>query len=145
MEVVFKIADEKDIPGIIELCDECFDESTELDYALKVFNETKDDLNQIYLNGEVNGNIIAHTKLTIIPTIYQPMSTYAIVNHFCVKPEYRRRHIAFKMLDESVKICQEKGCSSIKLWSKNVRVPAHSLYHEYGFELLEAGFFEKEI
>ena len=35
---------------------------------------TKNDKNQIYLVGTINGQIIAHTKITVIPTIYEKMN-----------------------------------------------------------------------
>ena len=49
MKLDFRIANENDVEAIIKLCNECFEEETSLDYAKKVFNETKDDKNQIYL------------------------------------------------------------------------------------------------
>ena len=100
MSIIFRLATIDDIENIILLCNECFEEKTSLDYALRVFNETKDDKNQIYLVGIADNKIIAHTKITIIPTIYEKMNKYAIINHVCVKPEYRRHNIATKMLDE---------------------------------------------
>jgi len=145
MKSIFKRATKDDIKGIITLCNECFNENTDLDYAFKIFDETKNDPNQIYLNGFIDNKIIAHTKITIIPTIYEDMNTYAIINHFCVKPEYRRHHIATEMLEEITKICKEMDCKSIKLWSKNFRIPAQECYKYFGFELIDAGFCEKEI
>jgi len=145
LEVLFKDCNLDDLREVIELCNEIFGEETSIEYATQVFNDTKDDSNQIYINGIVDGKIVAHTKLTIIPTMYQPMSTYAIVNHFGVKKEYRRHHIATKMLDEVVRRCNEMSCNSIKLWSRNFRKDAHGLYHNYGFELSDAGFFQKDI
>lgn len=143
--VEFSIAKEDDIEEIIELCNECFDEDTDVQYAKKIFNDTKNDPNQIYLIGRMDGKVVAHTKITIIPTIYKPMATYSIVNHVCVKPEYRRHKLATKMLDEVTKICKEKGCNKIELWSRNFRVPAHECYKNYGFEIDDAAFFSKDI
>lgn len=145
VEVSFRIATLDDIEPIIELCNECFNENTSLEFAKKVFIETIDDENQIYLVGEVDGKIVAHTKITIIPTMYNPMSTYSIVNHVCVKPEYRRCNIATKMLDEVTRISKEKGCNAIELWSKNFRQAAHACYQKYGFTVEDAKFFSKEI
>lgn len=145
MDVSFKVATEENLEGIINLCNECFDENTSLDYATKIFNETKDDSNNIYLIGECENKIVAHAKITIIKTIYEDMNIYAILNHVCVKPDYRRYGIATKMLDEITNICRGKGVKAIELWSKNYRIPAHSCYKKYGFKLEEAGFFSKEI
>ncbi len=145
MEVRFKIAQENDVEGIIQLCNACFDEVTPLEYAKEVFLKTKDTGKDIYLIGIVGEEIVAHAKITIIETMYQPMMTYAILNHVCVKPEYRRFKIATHMLTEIQNICQKKGCVKMELWSNNVRVAAHACYKRFGFTLDDAGFFSKKI
>lgn len=145
MNINFRIAEEKDLEGIIKLCDECFEESTPIEYAIRIFNENKNDKNQIYVIGEINNEIIAHAKVQIIPTIYYDMNTYAILNHVCVKPDLRREHIGIKLLDECFKIAKENNCKCVELWSKNFRVAAHGLYHKYGFEVMDAKFFTKDI
>ena len=78
MNVEFRIANYDDLEGIIKLCNECFNENTSLDYAQRIFKENESDKNQIYLIGIVNNEIVAHTKINIIPTIYEGMNTYAI-------------------------------------------------------------------
>lgn len=145
MNVEFKIASNQDVEGIIELCNECFFEETSLEYAKEMFEKTKNNPNDIYLIGVLDGKIIAHAKITIIETMYQPMSTYSILNHVCVKEEYRRHNIATKMLVEIEKICKDRNCAKMELWSNNVRVPAHACYKKYGFKLDDAGFFSKKI
>lgn len=145
MEVKFKIATKKDVAGIIELCNECFFEETDVKEAEQIFEETKDNPDDIYLVGTFDNKIIAHAKITVIKTMYEVMGTYAILNHVCVKPEYRRHQIATKMLEEIEKICTKHGCKAMELWSNNVRTAAHACYKNYGFHLDEAGFFSKEI
>lgn len=145
MEVGFEILTEEKIEDTINLCNECFNEKTELEYARKIFLETKDDPNNIYLIGIVDGKIVSHAKISIIKTMYSVMNTYAILNHVCVKPEYRRHNIATKMLERIESICKEKGCVTMELWSNNVRVPAHTCYKKYGFTLDDAGFFSKKV
>jgi len=145
MNIEFKIASFSDIEGIIKLCNECFDEYTDIEYAKKIFLENEHDKNQIYLVGIVDGEIVAHAKINIIPTIYEDMNTYAILNHVCVKPSFRREHIGTKLLDECFRISKENNCKCVELWSKNFRVAAHGLYHSYGFEVMDAKFFTKDI
>ena len=145
MKTEFKIATEEDIEEIIALCDLCFNEKTSLAYAKKLFEETKEDKNQIYLIGIADNKIIAHSKITIIPTIYEKMNTYAILNHVCVHPDYRRHNIATQMLDECTRICKENNCVKIELWSMNFREAAHACYINYGFQIDDAKFFSKEI
>ena len=113
--VVFNKAKLQDIEDIIHLCNTCFEEKTDVEKAKHIFLENIDDENQIYLVGRVDGVIVAHTKITIIPTIYENMGTYAIINHVCVKNEYRRHNIATKMLDEVTKICQQRNCKENEL------------------------------
>ena len=134
-----------DVEEIISLCNECFNENTSLEYAKESFLLTQNDGNDIYLKGVFDGKIIAHSKITIIHTMYEKMNTYAILNHVCVKPEYRRCGVATKMLDEITKICLKKGVKTLELWSNNVRVAAHACYKNYGFHLDDAGFFSKKI
>lgn len=143
--VEFRLATLDDVEDIIALCNECFGEETPIEYAKGIFEKTKDSPNDIYIIGIMDGKIVSHGKLTIIETMYQPMATYAILNHICVKPEYRRHNIATKMLTKMESICKEKNCVKMELWSNNVRVPAHACYKHYGFTLDEAGFFSKVI
>ena len=145
MEVTFREARIEDVAGIVNLCNECFEENTKTETALEIFRKTEKDPNNIYLIGIENGKIIAHTKLTIIRTIFEGMDTYAILNHVCVKPEYRHHHLATRMLEIIEKICLDQGCKTLKLWSNNIRVPAHKCYKKFGFVLRDAGFFEKNI
>ncbi len=145
MAVEFRIATAADLSDIITLTNECFDEQTSLAYAQKVWSENADDPRQIYLNGYLDGALVAHVKISIIPTIYEEMNTFAILNHVCVKPSVRRQHLGTKLLDETMRICREHGVKTVELWSKNFRVPAHALYRKYGFEVVDAKFFAKEL
>lgn len=146
MEVKFKLASTlEDVEDIVSICNECFEENTDVEKAKKIFSSTSNDQNQIYLLGYMNGKIVAHTKITIIPTLFEGMETYSILNHVCVHPEYRRHNIATQMLDECTKICLSRHCVAMKLWSMNFRSAAHACYKHYGFKMIEAGFFSKEL
>lgn len=145
MEVNFRIATIDDVEEIIELCNHVFNEQTPLDFAKRVFEETKNDPNNLYLVGVINKKIVSHAKISIIRTMYEKMNTYAILNHVCVMEEYRRHNIATKMLSEIEHLCKEKDCKTMELWSNNVRIAAHSCYKKYGFHLDDAGFFSKEV
>ena len=145
MEVIFKSMEERAIEPTLALCEKCFDEKNDLEYAKKVYLETMHDSNNVYINGVLDGKIIAHAKLTIIKTIYTPMATYGMLNHICVDPDFRRHHIATYLLDVLFNIAKDNGCKEVVLWSKNFRTAAHTCYKRYGFELIDAGFFSKEV
>jgi Acetyltransferases len=143
LNITFRYATKDDLEAIVNLCNECFEEKTSLEYAKKIYSQKQDY--QIYLIGELNNKIVAHTLITIIPTIFNEMNTYSIVNHFCVKEEYRRLGIATYMLEVATKISKDNGCKTIKLWSKNFRIPAQACYKKYGFLVEDAKFFYKNI
>lgn len=145
MELNFRLAQREDVKELVSVCNFCFDEDTDYQQALQVFDDTYTDKNQLYLIGLIDGKIVAHTKITIVPTIFKGMDTYAILNHVCVLPDYRRHHIASHMMEVTVNICKERGCKSIKLWSKNFREAAHKHYLHEGFEIIDAKFFELNI
>ena len=145
MEVTFRIATSDDIEDIIALTNECFDENTPVAYAKEIWQTTANDPNTVYLNGYMGDQLVAHMRIAIIPTIYEEMGTFAILNHVCVKPTVRRQHLGTKLLDAAFAICKEHGCKAVELWSKNFREPAHAMYKKYGFEVVDAKFFSKEL
>ena len=141
----FRLAKLEDINELVALMNECFDENTSVDYARKVFLETEKDPNQIHLIGIIDDQIVAYAKITIIPCISSPMETFAILNHVCVKPEFRREHIGTKLLEECERIAGEHGANKLELWSANFREAAHALYKKFGFTIFDGPFFQKEI
>lgn len=145
MNLQFKIMEQEDLQETIELCNLCFEENTDMEYAEKMYSQTVNDLNQIYIIGKLNDKIVAHLKITVIPTIYEDMNTYAIFNHVCVHPDFRRHKLGTKLLDFAFQICREKKCKTIELWSRNFRIAAHKLYIDYGFNIDDAKFFSKTI
>lgn len=171
METEYRIMTGNDLEEVVALCNECFEEETPVEYARKVWEanaativgagvsadraevgadgagatDVASRAAQIYVVGVQNGMIVAHALVNVIPTVYAEMGSYAILNHVCVKPDARRGGIGTGLLDYCFALARERGCKKVELWSKNFRVAAHGLYHKYGFEVLDAKFFEKEV
>ena len=145
MQPKFRVAKEEDVKGIVALCNEVFEEDTSLVEAERLFREMRSDKNQIHLVGELDGRIVAFAKVTIVPTISAELGTYAILNHVCVSPQMRRGGIGTRLLEACFAVAKCYNCKSVKLWSKNFRQPAHAMYKKYGFEVVDAKFFEKEV
>lgn len=135
----------EDVPKTIKLCNLCFEERTSYEYAKKRYLKGLLDQNQIYLVAEVDGVIVGHLRIQIIETMYESMGSYAMINHVCVHPDFRRLGIATKMLNVTNKICKDNKCKTITLWSKNKRAAAHSCYINYGFDVEDAKFFIKKV
>lgn len=145
MELKFKIATINDVKGIIELCNDCFGDGTDINEATKMLEKTINDPNIIHIIGEIDDKIVAHTRIQIVETMFKKMDTYAILNHVCVNGKYRRHNIATKMLNVITKVCKERNCTSIKLWSMNFREAAHACYKKNNFIVNDAKFFSKDI
>ena len=84
MIIIFRKANYIDIEDIVKLCNECFDEKTSVKEARLKYEEVVNDKNQIYLVGVINNKIVRHVKITIVPTIFDGMGAFAILNHLCV-------------------------------------------------------------
>lgn len=145
MEIKFRTATIEDVDKIIDLCNDCFGDNTDKKVAKSIFEKTKNDSNTIHIIGEVNGEIVAHTRIAIIETMFKGMETYAILNHVCVRGDFRRHNIASKMLEIVVNVCKQRNCIAVKLWSMNFRVAAHACYQKFGFRKEEAGFFALDL
>lgn len=145
MELSFRTANSADLQDIVNLINECFDEENTLAFAEEAWTATSSDPNQVYLNGYLEGELVAHLKITIIPTIYDDMGTFSILNHVCVSPRARRHHVGTKLLDAAFEICRDRKVDKVALWSKNFREPAHAMYKKYGFEVVDAKFFERKV
>ena len=144
-EGTFRPATAADLEAIVALINKCFGQEDTVEYARAAWEKTEGDPNQIYVNGYLGNVLVAHLKITLIPTIYDDMGTYAILNHVCVHPDYRRHHLGTKLLDATFQICRDHGVKKVELWSNNIREAAHAMYKHYGFKVADAKFFEYEI
>ena len=150
-QIEFILGGEDNLEDIINLTNECFNENTTLGHATEVYFRNRLDTNpDAYVCGYLpdesgNHTLAAFARLAFIDTPFDGMETYCILNHVCVKPEFRRHHLGTQLLEECERIAAMRNCRDLKLWSKNFRVPAHALYQKYGFKIIDAKFFEKPI
>lgn len=145
MDIEYKIMDFSELPRTVNLCNLCFEEETKIEDAEKIYKAQKNDENHIYLIGILNGEVVANLKITIIETIYRGLGTYAMLNHICVHPDYRRQKIGTNLVEEAYKICKRRNVKAVSLWSLNHRSIAHQFYKKLGFTSDEAKFFIKNI
>lgn len=70
----------------------------------------------------------------VMPTWHNPSGRKAYIMNMYTAPEYRRRGVAFHMLDLLVKAAMERGVGQIGLEATQMGRP---LYEKYGFVKLE--------
>ena len=147
MAIIFRNAVETDVPEIIDLCNESFNENTSVEYAMQAFEQSKNNPCDIYIVGvnEENGEIVSHVKVTIVTTMFEGMGNFGLCNHVCVKPTYRGQKICASMIDYVRMVCAARYCGSIRLWSSNFREAAHRSYINNGFEPQDVTVFFSDL
>lgn len=66
----------------------------------------------------------------VMPTYHNPTGDRAYIMNMYTAPEYRRKGIAFHILDLLVKDCKSRGVTAISLEATDMGRP---LYEKYGF------------
>ena len=145
MDVEYKIMYFSELARTVSLCNLCFEENTKIEEAEEIYKNQKGSDKDIYLIGILNSEVVASLKITIVETIYKGLGTYAILNHICVQPDYRRQKIGTNLLSEAFRICRLKDVHAVSLWSLTTRHEAHLFYDSLGFSKDEAKFFIKSI
>ena len=65
-----------------------------------------------------------------MPTYHNPSGRKAYIMNIYTRPEYRRRGVAYHVLDLLVRDCRERGVDFISLEATDLGRP---LYEKYGF------------
>ena len=84
------------------------------------------DEKNIYMAAADNGKVIAYCTIT---ALYET----ADLCNIAVKEEYRRCHIAEKLLGECVITCKARGVTRILLEAREINAPALNFYKKMGF------------
>ncbi len=71
---------------------------------------------------------------SVMPTYHNPSGQKAYIMNMYTNPQYRRRGIAYKVLDMLVKEAKERGVTAISLEATEMGRP---LYEKYGFEKMK--------
>ena len=80
----------------------------------------------IYMAAEDNGNVIAYCAIT---ALYET----ADLCNIAVKEEYRRCHIAEKLLESCIIRCKDRGVKRILLEARESNAPALNFYKKMDF------------
>ena len=84
------------------------------------------DEKNIYMAAADNGKVIAYCTIT---ALYET----ADLCNIAVKEEYRRCHIAEKLLEKCVITCKARGVTRILLEARESNTPALNFYKNMGF------------
>ena len=147
MELIYKKAELKDIDILTEtridvlraanqlLADEDMSEVREKSYTYyeRALNSNTHTAYLVYDRNTVVG-AGGVSFFQVMPTWNNPSGNKAYIMNMYTHPDYRRKGIAFKVLDMLVKECRERHITAISLEATAMGRP---LYEKYGFVKME--------
>lgn len=133
--MVFRIANEKDLNGIIKLYKILNPEDSELsnDIAIKIWKNIISSENFKYFVAIENDEIISSCNISIIPNLTRNGKSFGIIENVITNESYRKKGIGTKVIQMAIEFAKESNCYKIVLLSSKKRVEAHSFYEKLGF------------
>lgn len=140
----YRIATIGDLDGLTRLrmamrkeLDKGFQDDTLLALTKDFFQRNIPNGSHVAFVCEDQGRLVADVGLTLfemMPTTKSPNGKVARLMNMYVDPQYRRRGIAQKLLEISVKYAKESGCARIMLNPSEMGTP---LYLNFGFQTID--------
>lgn len=113
---------EKHIEGMAQIEEQCFNSG----FAQKTFEKELENKFSIYVVAEEDEKVLGYAGL------WDVCGEADIIN-VGVHKDFRRRGIAYGMLEKLVKICDERDVSVINLEVRTSNIAARELYKKLGF------------
>lgn len=98
------------------------------------------DVNLIFIGAFDNNALVGLLSITFGESSYK-VAPFVWCDDFYVDKDYRGQGIGKKLLDESLKIAKEKGCSNIMLGVGENETQTQKFYKKYGFIDLQCKIF----
>lgn len=127
MEIIVRKMEESDLDRIMEVEKSCF--TTPWSRHSFLLEITKNQLAR-YFVAEVDGIVAGYGGIWLI-------IDEGHITNIAVSKDYRRLGLGKKLLEELIKLCEEKEVSSMTLEVREDNEPAKELYKAYGF--IESG------
>lgn len=140
----FRKSKQVDLPEIIRLLfeDELGkerEEMSDLSGYQKAFDEILRDPNQLLMVVEEEGKIIGTCHLTLIPSLTFQGSKRMNIEAVRIDAAWRSRGVGEWMIQQALKIAQEKGCKIVQLTTNKKRPRAKEFYEKLGFKATHEG------
>ncbi len=127
----------KDLDQVMEINKKALPEN----YPESFFRTIHAELPSAFLIAEMNGKLIGYT----MARIERGLSHYSIFHRakkghtvsVAIRPEYRRKGFATKLLKESIAAMIKHGANELFLEVRVSNIPAVNLYKSLGYEILK--------
>jgi len=144
--VIFRRAARADLETIVAMfADDEFGQTRE-DASLPLNNRYTDafaaldgDPNQYLLVGESDGIIVAYLQISFMQHLSRLGSSRGQVESVRVRSDLRGQGIGKLLMQESIRLCRERGCSLVQLTTDVKRERTRRFYEDLGFEVTHHG------
>ena len=111
----------------------------------QLINEINKSERLFLLVVEEDNRVVSTVQLGIIPSLTHNMRSFAVVENVVTHENYRKKGFASMLLQEAIKIAQDKNCYKIFLETGSNRESTLNFYKENGFEIDTKHSFLKKL
>ena len=147
MNLEFRQASEKDIPGLVELLADDELGATREDISkplnqryLDAFHSIDQDPNNELTIVERDGELVGMLQLTFIPYLTHTGSRRCLIEGVRIANSSRGQGLGRKFIEWAIERATEANCSIVQLTSDKRRPDALRFYESLGFEATHEGF-----
>lgn len=97
------------------------------------------DPNQYMLVGDRNGEVVAYLQITFMQHLSRLGSIRGQVESVRVRSDLRGQGIGKQLMQESIRLCRERGCSLVQLTTDLTREQTRKFYEDLGFKVTHHG------
>ena len=120
-------------------------EEQDIEAWKQLINEINKNERLYLLVIEEDNRVVSTVQLAIIPSLTHNMRSFAVVENVVTHEAYRKKGFASMLLQEAIKIAQNKNCYKIFLETGSNRESTLNFYKENGFEMDTKHSFIKKL
>lgn len=120
-------------------------EEQDIEAWKQLINEINKSERLFLLVVEEDNRVVSTVQLGIIPSLTHNMRSFAVVENVVTHENYRKKGFASMLLQEAIKIAQDKNCYKIFLETGSNRESTLNFYKENGFEIDTKHSFLKKL
>jgi ribosomal protein S18 acetylase RimI-like enzyme len=145
-DVTVREAKREDLPRIVELLAQLYDDPAQEDYAAAgelyehAYAVIAADERQTLFVAESGGVIAGSLVLIVVPNLTRRGRSYAIIENVIVDASRRGGRIGEAMMRHAAGAARAAGCHKVALMSRVEREDAHRFYKRLGFKPAHVGF-----
>ena len=130
-EILIRPADKGDLRHIIEIENRSFTDP----WTLSMFNSHFSSKSGVTLVAVYEGELCAYINAYVLDGDSEKLDGECEIANIAVAPEFRRKHVACKLIEAVMSIAAKRNCSKSFLEVRESNLAAQSFYLKYGFEV----------